>query len=77
MTIWPFLAVEEHWGDMVLFVLSIIIMMSSRSFLIRMADMSDTSEDDNQEELEWLLFELDQAREDQRASLDHIVWIMD
>lgn len=35
--------------------------------------MSDTSEDDNQEELEWLLFELDQAREDQRVSLDHIV----
>ena len=42
-----------------------------------MSDMSDTTEDDNQEELEWLLFELDQAREDQRVSLDHIVWIMD
>lgn len=39
--------------------------------------MSDTTEDDNQEELEWLLFELDQAREDQRVSLDYIVWIMD
>lgn len=39
--------------------------------------MSDTTEDDNQEELEWLLFELDQAHEDQRVSLDHIVCIMD
>lgn len=39
--------------------------------------MSDTTEDDNQEELEWLLFELDQAREVKRVSLNHIVWIMD
>ena len=35
--------------------------------------MSDPKEDGNQEELEWLLFELDEAREDQRVSLDHIV----
>ena len=45
--------------------------------------MGDTSEDDNQEELEWPLFELYQvlelyqAREDQRVSLDYIVCIMD
>lgn len=39
--------------------------------------MSDTTEDDNQEEFEWLLFELDQAREDHRVSLDDIVWIRD
>lgn len=39
--------------------------------------MGDASEDDNQEELEWPLFELDEAREDQRVSLDHIVWIKD
>lgn len=39
--------------------------------------MGDISEDDNQEELEWPLFELDQAREDQRVSLDYIVCIMD
>ena len=38
--------------------------------------MSDTTEDDNQEELEWLLFELDQAREDHRVSLDHIVQVL-
>lgn len=35
--------------------------------------MSDSKEDSNQEELKWLLFELDEAREDQRVSLDHIV----
>lgn len=35
--------------------------------------MSDPKEDGNQEELEWLLFELDEAREDQIVSLDHIV----
>lgn len=47
------------------------------SFLsLRMPDMSDTTEDDNQEELEWLLFELDEAREDQRVSLDHIVQVL-
>ena len=38
--------------------------------------MSDTTEDDNQEELEWLLFELDQAREDHRVSLDHIFQVL-
>ena len=35
--------------------------------------MSDSKEDSNQEELEWLLFELDEAREDQRVSLDLVV----
>lgn len=38
--------------------------------------MSDPKEDCNQEELEWLLFELDEAREDQRVSLDHIVQVL-
>ena len=38
--------------------------------------MSDSKEDSNQEELEWLLFELDEAREDQRVSLDHIVQVL-
>lgn len=38
--------------------------------------MSDPKEDGNQEELEWLLFELDEAREDQRVSLDHIVQVL-
>lgn len=38
--------------------------------------MSDTTEDDNQEELDWLLFELDQAREDHRVSLDYIVQVL-
>lgn len=38
--------------------------------------MSDSIEDSNQEELEWLLFELDEAREDQRVSLDHIVQVL-
>ncbi len=38
--------------------------------------MSDLKEDGNQEELEWLLFELDEAREDQRVSLDHIVQVL-
>lgn len=38
--------------------------------------MSDSKEDGNQEELEWLLFELDEAREDQRVSLDHIVQVL-
>lgn len=39
--------------------------------------MSDSKEDSDQEELEWLPFELDSASEDRRVSLDHIVWIMD
>lgn len=38
--------------------------------------MSDSIEDSKQEELEWLLFELDEAREDQRVSLDHIVQVL-
>lgn len=38
--------------------------------------MSESKEDSNQEELEWLLFELDEAREDQRVSLDHIVQVL-
>lgn len=38
--------------------------------------MSDSIEDSNQEEFEWLLFELDEAREDQRVSLDHIVQVL-
>ena len=36
-------------------------------------NMSDTTEDSYQEELECLLFELDSARENQRVPLDYIV----
>lgn len=32
MSVWPFLAVEEHWSDLVLFVLSVLFMMN-QSFL--------------------------------------------
>lgn len=39
-------------------------MRTARPLLIRMPSMSDPKEDGNQEELEWLLFELDEARED-------------
>lgn len=38
--------------------------------------MIDSKEDGNQEGLEWLLFELDQAREDHRVSLDYIVQVL-
>ena len=36
-------------------------------------NMSDTTEDSYQEELECLLFDLDWARENQRVPLDYIV----
>ena len=50
-----------------------VLVRTVRSSLTRMLFMSDSKEDSNQEELEWLLFERDEAREDQRVSLDHIV----